>query len=518
MSLTKVSYSIIDGAPSNVRDFGAIGDGTTDDTAAIVAALAASNSVFLPVGTYLITSAIALANNKSIIGAGFGSILYNTTDNVTIEVSGDNTSVQSLKILGNATPVSTTLGRAAIRLGGSNITVSNVYIQDVNTGGINVASGSDICVNNFVVKNTNEHGVYISDGDRVTFTNGVIETTGQISATVGQGFRIRQSRDVTVSNVIVRDAGQHGFVLDADSSANKCERILLSNVSAQGDAAGSQMGLRITAAVDTVSVVGCRFSGLYGISVFGNVTDFPQNIFIADTTAVSESNSYPVRVVYADEIYISSGQYVTGGAVQSVYFESTVGTARVANLGEATVRADNATTYDVGATVSLTGSASKPVVGYVNDATAGLYYPTTGELGVVADGQESARFAQRTMFFGNTSATHFGRCYSDSALNVADTAFADFPLDTGTAGSFGGIAIVEIAAGTNVQMKTISLVGRNGTGFISSLQDQAVRNSGVASITLAISATSGSSLRVTNGSGGTVDRITVTVFQMVAGS
>ena len=39
MSLTKVTYSMIDGSPVNVRDFGAVGDGVTNDTAAIQAAI-----------------------------------------------------------------------------------------------------------------------------------------------------------------------------------------------------------------------------------------------------------------------------------------------------------------------------------------------------------------------------------------------------------------------------------------------------------------------------------------------
>jgi len=39
MSLTKVSYSMIDGAPVNVVDFGAVCDGITDDTAAVQAAV-----------------------------------------------------------------------------------------------------------------------------------------------------------------------------------------------------------------------------------------------------------------------------------------------------------------------------------------------------------------------------------------------------------------------------------------------------------------------------------------------
>ena len=41
MSLTKVSYSMIQAAPINVSDYGAVGNGTTDDTAAFVNAFAA---------------------------------------------------------------------------------------------------------------------------------------------------------------------------------------------------------------------------------------------------------------------------------------------------------------------------------------------------------------------------------------------------------------------------------------------------------------------------------------------
>jgi hypothetical protein len=58
MALTKASYSMINGAPLNVKDFGAVGNGTTDDTAALTAAAAALQSnqtLYFPNGTYLIS-------------------------------------------------------------------------------------------------------------------------------------------------------------------------------------------------------------------------------------------------------------------------------------------------------------------------------------------------------------------------------------------------------------------------------------------------------------------------------
>jgi len=42
MSLTKVTYSMIDGAAINVLDYGATGDGVTNDQAALSAAFNAA--------------------------------------------------------------------------------------------------------------------------------------------------------------------------------------------------------------------------------------------------------------------------------------------------------------------------------------------------------------------------------------------------------------------------------------------------------------------------------------------
>ena len=64
MSLTKVSYSMVNGAPANVLDYGAVGDGVANDTNAFNLAIATGKRVYVPAGTYLINVTI---NNKTVI-------------------------------------------------------------------------------------------------------------------------------------------------------------------------------------------------------------------------------------------------------------------------------------------------------------------------------------------------------------------------------------------------------------------------------------------------------------------
>lgn len=62
MALTKVTFSMIDGASANVKDFGAIGNGAANDTAAIQAAIDSLSTtggiVYFPKGTYLIARSV----------------------------------------------------------------------------------------------------------------------------------------------------------------------------------------------------------------------------------------------------------------------------------------------------------------------------------------------------------------------------------------------------------------------------------------------------------------------------
>jgi len=91
MSLTKVTYSMINGAVLNVLDFGAVGDGIADDTAAIQTASDASGSagasLYFPDGTYKITTAITISGNPKYIKRSRTSF-YGAGDGTTIAPVG----------------------------------------------------------------------------------------------------------------------------------------------------------------------------------------------------------------------------------------------------------------------------------------------------------------------------------------------------------------------------------------------------------------------------------------------
>ena len=74
------------GETVSVKDFGAVGDGVTDDTAAIQAAIdSGAKEVFFPKGTYYFTSNITLASNQRL--KGDGATLYRNS-NVRIAGAG----------------------------------------------------------------------------------------------------------------------------------------------------------------------------------------------------------------------------------------------------------------------------------------------------------------------------------------------------------------------------------------------------------------------------------------------
>ena len=96
MSLTKVHSRMIDGSPTSVRDFGAVGDGVADDTTAIQNAINASDAVFLPEGTYKVTGTLT-SSSSNIYGCKAIIDHQPTADNTDcVVLSGDDLFVTDL--------------------------------------------------------------------------------------------------------------------------------------------------------------------------------------------------------------------------------------------------------------------------------------------------------------------------------------------------------------------------------------------------------------------------------------
>lgn len=75
----------------SVKDFGAVGDGVTDDFAAITAALAAATSVYLPYGTYAIGTPITVPAGRYFYGPGVLKGVGGYTYNYLMLINSDST-------------------------------------------------------------------------------------------------------------------------------------------------------------------------------------------------------------------------------------------------------------------------------------------------------------------------------------------------------------------------------------------------------------------------------------------
>jgi hypothetical protein len=87
---------------ANVRLYGAVGDGTTDDSAAIQAAINTGLPVYFPAASYAVASGLSLGNSgQSLIGPK-GAILKKTAGVDCLTVTGDNNEIRGLTFDGNS--------------------------------------------------------------------------------------------------------------------------------------------------------------------------------------------------------------------------------------------------------------------------------------------------------------------------------------------------------------------------------------------------------------------------------
>jgi hypothetical protein len=159
-------YLLLTAGDINVRQFGAKGDGATDDLAAINNAIAAAPSggtVYFAAGLYVVTNTITI--NKPLVIQGEGSAFNRTTDiSPAASFPAGATLLNFTSVLGRSSiyDISSWMGTSGARLGGNwiqfegnvaNVNIERCTCRHVNTGYWGIYFNNTVPVNGVALVN-----------------------------------------------------------------------------------------------------------------------------------------------------------------------------------------------------------------------------------------------------------------------------------------------------------------------------------------------------------------------------
>lgn len=317
MPLTKTTYSMIAGAATNVIDYGATGDGVTDDTAAVQAALNVGGAVYFPAGTYLVKDAtdvadavvLAPVSNSLIFGEGDSTIIklgpHTTIKHNIFRLDNKlNVTICDLKLDGNKTQQTGTFGgfpdeySHAIRIvdGSQNITVENCTIVDAKGDGVYIgyeASPSAVTartyINNNLLYGNSRQQVAVVHGIEHTVSNNRIIGAIDVECDLTAGTRTSS----------VRLLNNTGVVEDFSLTRNMASDLLINLYSPNG------IGYKLNDIVvdgNTCYEIACQYG---------------TNITITNNKIVSSTNTQ-TRLIYlrgSQNVSVVGNTFITNTAV-----------------------------------------------------------------------------------------------------------------------------------------------------------------------------------------------------------
>lgn len=413
-SVARIISSWISDQVVSVKDFGAVGNGSTDDTTAIqnTVTAAAGKTVFFPSGTYAVSAPITLANNTRMLGAGSSSIIAPLAGaGVTYFFGGtskSNISIENLKFSGGGTWTSTpfanpfgggnsvgfTSGSKAIFLASS----SNIQVKDCEFTGFNWGIyldggdvSTDVLISRCYIHTMGASGISLFNSSKVTIDENIIQTiqgnqTAAGDTTVADSkfadcILICSSQDVIISNNNCYDFNRCGVVVQPNGAVNSARILVANNVVDYGhDARGTEFNTGIylgdSFLVGPNAVVGnvvnniaytgivaqeCLISGgsvyncaVYGINPVANVSiigvDIQLNKFGIVASSSGASNTFAIK-----------NCIIKGNTFAGVLFDSCHGAIEISGN---TVIDNGGSTTSRAATGSCAGVA---ISGYYND-------------------------------------------------------------------------------------------------------------------------------------------------------
>lgn len=282
-------------ATFNVKDYGAVGNGTADDTTAIQSAIdaavaAGGGQVLLDAGTYKVTSSLILGSNVSIIGCGPQSVIKAGAV-ITCLIKNDYASGNSNISLRNFTLDRSASQHGILVNGVTNFLADGLEITaDSSTvGGVMSFSGvgpttrllsKNIRVVNCVFTNSRNFGVHAGYVDGMVMSNNTAyETFREIfgvepySATTSKNIVI--SNNTVVGSITVTGT-QTGIIVITESSGGTIEGVTISgNTLRMPEAGDTENPGILVAGGESITITGNAIYGCDGHGMLIGNADLP---------------------------------------------------------------------------------------------------------------------------------------------------------------------------------------------------------------------------------------------------
>jgi hypothetical protein len=335
----------------SVKDFGAVGDGVTNDSAAFQAAVNAHESVFIPEGTYLLNSQVVLRANSRVFGAGMQAtrilapnvpavypqgIFHASSPNLATQLEGIELS--DMEIEGFVATLGFSTQRPLVQFAG----VKDCIVERVKFSGFR---GDGI-----IVDSTNVH-LAVRNNTNVTIQDCVFDG---VNFDNRNGISIITGDGVNILNNTFRNVSRSDMPGPIDVEPNTVDEVVR-NINIIGNRIESYNG---TGAIQVVitAISSPRTTPVYGINIIGNFITGPQlsnalGIFVRPETSAggltASTDPHAVRIVGNTLISDASKQLIPIAVNYTRGFEissNTVVNGNVVSLGDPTVAAT--TTFD----------------------------------------------------------------------------------------------------------------------------------------------------------------------------
>ena len=353
----------------SVKDFGAIGDGVTDDTAAIQAALDSAVgvglAVYMPAGTYKTTATLNWPQDWPVrlYGDGVETTHINYTGaNTAINMydAGASTkyvksSVENLRLSGNgATSTNGINIRQGYAIALRNVRVYNFQVGirleqtwSVDLNFVRADSNSQVGLELHNETNNvacyccefldNAKGVYTAGARSVLFSECTLEANSEYGAYVTATTADSQSESIVFHGCYIEGNTTNDIRVITDGGATNPQSVIIRDCYFAGMAAKAPIAVRVDQA-DHVLIDGCDFSAgtaTYGYSLYISDAGTVSNIRFGNNRDTSTNGAYRgTGTSYSDEKKLEARAWgsftISGAAIAST---TSFGVSSVTRIG-----------------------------------------------------------------------------------------------------------------------------------------------------------------------------------------